>query len=48
MNDPQLDMHMRKTALDATIKLFDTIAVNPDEVVAAATTFYQFLKGDTK
>jgi hypothetical protein len=48
MNDPQLDMHMRKTALDAALKHLESHHYSPEEVVKVATQFYQFLKGDTK
>lgn len=48
MDEPQLDAHLRKTALDAAQKHLRMDDYSPSEVVAAATQFYQFLKGDTK
>ncbi len=48
MDDPQLDTHLRRTALDAALKHLEPYHYSPEEVVKVATQFYQFLKGDTK
>jgi hypothetical protein len=48
MDDPQFDMHLRKLALDAALKYLEPHHYSPTEVVTTATTFYNFLKGDTK
>ncbi len=48
MDEPQLDAHLRKTALDAALKHLIPHHYSPEEVVKVATKFYQFLKGETK
>ena len=49
--DPPIDAMMRGKALQQAIAHFSGSTLrygDPDEVVAAATKFYQFLKGETK
>ena len=48
MDEHQLDTHLRKTALDASLKHLGPHGYSPEEVVKVATQFYKFLKGDTK
>ena len=46
MDDPQLDAHLRKTALDAALKHLVPHHYSPEAVVVVATKFYGFLKGE--
>lgn len=48
MDEPQLAVHMRKIALDAALKHLEPYHYKPSEVVAVATQFYNFLKGDNQ
>jgi hypothetical protein len=48
MDDHQFDTHLRKLALDAALKHLEPNHYSPTEVVTTATTFYNFLKGETK
>lgn len=48
MDEPQLVVHMRKIALDAALKHVAPHHHGPAEVIAVATQFYNFLKGDNQ
>lgn len=48
MDEPQLASHLRKIALDAALRHLTPYHHKPSEVVAVATQFYNFLKGDNQ
>lgn len=48
--DPEVDFPMRKFALDRAVNTLtrQAVAHTPQDIVAVAEIFYQFLKGETK